>query len=301
MTMKLDWLKGCATALVTPFRTDLSLDEDCFRRLATRQIDGGVKLLVPCGTTGESVTMTETERLRVIEITIEVARDKNAKVIAGVGSNNTSATIEFTKKAQQLGADAVLVVAPYYNKPTQEGLYQHFKAIAESVPGLPVMLYNVPGRTSSNISAQTTLRLAQDCENIVATKEASGNFSQVMEIILGKSPNFAVFSGDDASTIPLIALGADGLVSVASNEIPELMCQMTTAAIDGDFKRAREIHYRIFPLIEANFIESSPAPLKFVMKEMNLLAEVLRLPLVPVTENSRQALRKVVSDLNLSS
>jgi 4-hydroxy-tetrahydrodipicolinate synthase len=299
MTIKLDWLKGCATALVTPFRADLSLDEDRFRGLVTRQIDGGIKLLVPCGTTGESVTMTEVERLRVIEITVEIARTKNAKVIAGVGSNNTAATIEFTKKARHLGADAALVVAPYYNKPTQEGLYQHFKAIASSQPDLPLMLYNVPGRTSSNISAQTTLRLAQDCENIVATKEASGNYSQVMEIIRDKAPNFAVFSGDDASTIPLIALGAAGLVSVASNEIPQLMCEMTTAAISGDFKTAREIHYSIFPLLEANFIESSPAPLKFVMREMNLLEEVLRLPLVPVMETSREVLRKVLSDLNL--
>lgn len=300
MTMKIDWLKGCATALVTPFGADSSLDEECFRRLVARQIEGGVKLLVPCGTTGESVTLTEAERLRVIELTIEVARSKDAKVIAGVGSNNTAATIEFTKKAMQLGADAALVVAPYYNKPTQEGLYQHFKAIAESAADLPVMLYNVPGRTSSNISAQTTLRLARDCENVIATKEASGNLTQVMEIIADKPADFAVFSGDDASTIPLIALGANGLVSVASNEIPELMCEMTEAALIGDFVKAREIHYQIFPLLEGNFIESSPAPLKFVMKEMNLLPEVLRLPLVPVTENSRQSLLKIIADLNLS-
>ncbi|MEP6924859.1 MAG: 4-hydroxy-tetrahydrodipicolinate synthase, partial [Pyrinomonadaceae bacterium] len=221
-------------------------------------------------------------------------------VIAGTGGNNTAATVEFTRKAKLAGADMALVVAPYYNKPTQEGLYQHFKAIADAVPDFPIMLYNVPGRTCSNISAETTLRLAGDCENIVATKEASGNFPQVMEIIRGKQPDFAVFSGDDASTIPLIALGADGLVSVASNEIPELMCELTEAALTGDFVKAREIHYRIFPLVEANFIESSPAPLKFVMKEMNLLEEILRLPLVPVTQNSRQMLRKIVADLNLS-
>ena len=300
MTMKIDWLKGCATALVTPFKSDLNLDENCFRRLVERQIEGGIKLLVPCGTTGESVTMTEAERLRVIEISVEVARRKNARVIAGVGSNNTAATVEFTKKAKQLGADAALVVAPYYNKPTQEGLYQHFKAIANSQPDLPMMLYNVPGRTSSNISAQTTLRLAEDCQNVVATKEASGNFTQLIEIVRGKSADFAVFSGDDASTIPLIALGADGLVSVASNEIPELMCEMTAAALTGNFIKAREIHYHIFPLVEGNFIESSPAPLKFVMSEMNLLSEVLRLPLVPVTESSRQVLRKVLADLNLT-
>lgn len=298
--MKLDWLKGCATALVTPFRKDLTIDEDCFQRLVERQIDGGVKLLVPCGTTGESVTMSEAERLRVIELTIEVARAKGAKVIAGTGSNNTAATIEFTKKAQGLGADMALVVAPYYNKPTQEGLYAHFKAIADAVPDLPVMLYNVPGRTASNISAQTTLRLANDCANIAATKEASGNLSQIMEILRERPADFAVFSGDDVVTLPLISLGADGLVSVASNEIPDLMSAMVNAALDGNFNKAREIHYKTLPLMEANFIESSPAPLKFVMSEMGLLEETLRLPLVPVTDKSREVLRKIWQELRNS-
>ncbi|HEX9928513.1 MAG TPA: 4-hydroxy-tetrahydrodipicolinate synthase [Pyrinomonadaceae bacterium] len=328
MTMKIDWLRGCATALVTPFRADLSVDEDCFRRLVERQIEGGVKLLVPCGTTGESATMSEEERLSVIRVTVEVVRAKSAetridnaefisemshdlsvddaktevgklipRVVAGTGGNSTSATVEFTKKAQDLGINMALVVAPYYNKPTQEGLYQHFKTIAEAAPDLPIMLYNVPGRTASNISAETTVRLARDCENIVATKEASGNLSQIMEIIKNRLANFAVFSGDDAVTLPLIALGADGSVSVASNEIPELMSQMTNAALDGDFAKAREIHYRILPLMEANFIESSPSPVKFVMKEMGLLEETLRLPLVPVTDKSREILRSVLREI----
>lgn len=297
--MKIDWLKGCATALVTPFHKDLSIDEDCFQKLVARQIDGGVKLLVPCGTTGESVTMSESERLRVIELTVEVAKSKNAFVIAGVGTNNTAATIEFTQKAEKLGVSAALVVAPFYNKPTQEGMYAHFKAIADSAKDLPMMLYNVPSRTASNISAGTTLRLASDCANIVSTKEASGNLSQVMEILQNRAENFTVFSGDDATALPLISLGADGLVSVASNEIPDLMSQMTNFALYDNFEKAREIHYKVLGLMEANFIESSPAPLKFVMSQMNLLEENLRLPLVPVTESSRKVLLEVLSKLNL--
>ena len=328
MTQKIDWLRGCATALVTPFREDLSVDEDCFRRLVERQIESGVKLLVPCGTTGESATMSEEERLEVIRLTIEVARAKSAetrlenaefiletsdnppvdearaelrklipRVVAGTGGNNTAATIEFTQKANEIGVNMALVVAPYYNKPTQEGLYQHFKTIADSVPDLPIMLYNVPGRTASNISAETTLRLARDCENVVATKEASGNLSQIMEILREKPENFKVFSGDDAVTIPLIALGAEGLVSVASNEFPVLMSQMVEAALENDFAKARKIHYSILPLMEANFIESSPAPCKFVMKEMGLLEENLRLPLVPVTEKTGEILRSIIGQI----
>lgn len=299
MTTEFEWIKGCATALVTPFRADLSLDEDCFARLVERQLDGGIKLLVPCGTTGESVTMDEAERLRVIELTIEIAKKKAGKVIAGTGSNNTAAAIKFTRKAQALGADAALLVAPYYNKPTQEGLYQHFKIIADSVPELPVMLYNVPGRTAANISAETTVRLANDCENIVATKEASGNFSQVMEIINDKPADFLVLAGDDASALPLIALGANGLVSVASNQVPDLMSSLVNAALTGDLAAARKIHYRLLPLMEANFIESSPAPLKFVMKEMNLLEENLRLPLVPITVESQKKMRQIIRSLDL--
>lgn len=297
MTMNLTWLKGCATALVTPFRKDGSVDEECFRDLVERQISNGVRILVPCGTTGESVTMNEDERLRVIRLAVETARKHKARVIAGTGSNNTAATIDFTRKARLAGADMALVVAPYYNKPTQEGMFAHFSEIANSVKGFPIMLYNVPGRTSSNISADTTLRLADACANIVATKEASGNFSQIMEIIRLRPKNFRVFSGDDMTTIPMIAVGADGLVSVCSNEIPKETSQMVNAALDGGYSKARRIHYRILELMEANFVEASPAPCKFVMKEMGLLEENLRLPLVPVTASTRKTLKKILSEL----
>jgi len=296
MTMKLDWLRGCATALVTPFKTDGSIDEERMRALVDRQINGGVKLLVPCGTTGESATMTEEEDARVIGMTIDVARGR-AKVIAGAGSNSTASAIEYSKRARELGADAVLQVAPWYNKPTQEGLYAHFRAIAEAVPDMPIMLYNVPGRTSSNIAAQTTLRLARDCENIVAVKEASGNLSQIMEILRDRPKGFAVLSGDDAVTLPLIALGAEGIVSVASNEIPDFMSQMTNFALDGKWDEARALHYHLLPLMEVNFIESSPGPVKAAMAIMGLLEENFRLPLVPITEKSRARVREVLVEL----
>ncbi len=299
MTSRLDWMRGCATALVTPFRKDGSVDEECFSSLVERQIKGGVRLLVPCGTTGESVTMSDAERLNVIKLTVAAATGKKAHVIAGTGSNNTAATIDFTRRAREAGADAALVVAPYYNKPTQEGMYSHFGEIAKSVKGFPIMLYNVPSRTSSNISAETTLKLAAKFDNIVATKEASGNYSQVMEIIQNRPRNFRVFSGDDASAVPLIALGADGLVSVCANEIPKETVKMVDLALNGSFHFARRIHYKFLPLIEANFMESSPAPCKFVMKEMGLLEENLRLPLVPVTAAARTKLKSVLKKLKI--
>jgi 4-hydroxy-tetrahydrodipicolinate synthase len=268
------------------------------RALVDRQINGGVQLLVPCGTTGESATMTEEEDARVIATTIEVARGR-AKVIAGAGSNSTASAVEYSRRARDLGADAVLQVAPWYNKPTQEGLHAHFSAIANAVPQTPVMLYNVPGRTSSNITAATTLRLARDCENIVAIKEASGNLSQIMEILRERPANFSVLSGDDAVTLPLIALGGDGIVSVASNEIPDLMSQMTNLALEGKWEKAREVHYRILPLMEVNFIESSPGPVKAAMAIMGLLEENFRLPMVPITEKSRERIREVIAELGL--
>jgi 4-hydroxy-tetrahydrodipicolinate synthase len=298
MTMKIDWMRGCATALVTPFKTDGAFDEDRMRALVDRQINGGVRLLVPCGTTGESATMTEDEDARVIAATIDVARGR-AKVIAGAGSNSTASAVEYSQRARDLGADAVLQVAPWYNKPTQEGLYAHFRAIANAVPEMPIMLYNVPGRTSSNIAAQTTLRLARDCENIVAIKEASGNLSQIMEILRERPANFSVLSGDDAVTLPLIALGGEGIVSVASNEIPDLMSQMTNLALEGKWDEARELHYRILPLMEVNFIESSPGPVKAAMAIMDLLEENFRLPMVPITAKSRERVRNVIAELGL--
>lgn len=299
MTMKINWMRGCATALATPFRKNGSIDDECFRSLVERQVKGGVKLLVPCGTTGESATMDEAERLHVIRMTVEVARRLKAHVIAGTGSNNTSAVIDFTRKAREAGADAALIVAPYYNKPTQEGMFAHYSEIAKSVKGFPIMLYNVPSRTASNISAETTLRLAEKHENIVATKEASGNYSQITEIIRNRPRNFKVFSGDDASALPLIALGADGLVSVCANELPKETSRLVEKALDGAFTAARKLHYQILPLIEANFIEASPAPCKFVMKEMGLLEENLRLPLVPVTADTRKLLSGIIKELKM--
>src|SRR6476620_4370525 len=218
MTMKIDWMRGCAT-------------------------------------------MTEEEDARVIATTIEVARDR-AKVIAGAGSNATASAVEYSQRARDLGADAVLQVAPWYNKPTQEGLYAHFRAIANAVPEMPIMLYNVPGRTSSNIAASTTLRLARDCENIVAVKEASGNLSQIMEILRERPEGFRVISGDDSLTLAIIALGAEGVISVASNEVPELMSRLVELALVGKWSEARELHYRLLPLMDVNFIESSPGPVK---------------------------------------
>ena len=297
MMMKLDWLRGCGTALVTPFKKNGSIDDECFKSLVERQITNGVKILIPCGTTGESVTMSDDERLHVIKMTIEIAHALKAKVIAGTGSNNTAATIDFTRKVRELGADAALIVAPYYNKPTQNGLFAHFAEIAKSVKKFPIMLYNVPSRTASNISAETTLRLANEFENIAATKEASGNFSQIMEIIAMRPKNFKVFSGDDATTLPLISIGADGLVSVCANEIPKETARMVEKALDGAWTSARRIHYKILPLMETNFIEASPAPCKFVMSEMNLLEENLRLPLVPVTEPTREKLKDIIKSL----
>jgi 4-hydroxy-tetrahydrodipicolinate synthase len=295
MTNKLDWMRGCATALVTPFTADGAIDDDALTRLIEYQLAGGVKLLVPCGTTGESATMTEEEDQHVIKRTIDLARDR-ARVIAGTGSNSTAAAIVNSKIAKDLGADAVLVVAPFYNKPTQQGLYAHFRAIAVD---LPIVIYNVPGRTSVNISADTTLRLARDCANIVAVKEASGNLSQIMEILRDRPDGFRVLSGDDAITFPIIALGADGLISVASNEAPELMARMVDLALAEKWDEARKLHYRLLPLMEVNFIESSPGPVKAGLAMMNLIGENYRLPLVPIEEKSRARLREVMSELGL--
>src|SRR5829696_3852634 len=298
MTLQLDWLRGCATALVTPFKADGAVDEKRLRDLIEYQIAGGVRVLVPCGTTGESVTMSDEENRLVISTTVELARGR-AKVLAGTGSNSTAVTIARSEAARSLGVDGVLTVAPYYNKPTQEGLYAHFRAIAESVSDLPVVIYNVPGRTSSNISPETTLRLARDVQNIVAVKEASGNLSQIMEILRGRPEGFRVISGDDALTLAMIALGAEGLISVASNEAPEMMSQLNDLALAGNWDEARALHYRLLPLMEANFIESSPGPVKAAMALMGLLEENLRLPLVPVQEKTRARLREVLIETGL--
>lgn len=300
MTMRVDWLTGCATALVTPFTAKGAVDEARMRALLERQLAGGVRLLVPCGTTGEGATLTDDEQRRVIALTVEVARGR-ARVIAGVGSNSTAVTVERARAAKADGSDAVLVVAPYYNKPTQAGLAAHFTAVAEAVPGLPVVLYNVPGRTASNVAATTTLQLAREVPNIAGIKEASGDFAQMMAILRDRPQGFRFLSGDDAVTLPLIALGADGIISVVSNEVPDLMVRLTELALAGDFAGARALQYRLLPLMEANFIESNPGPVKAAMALMGLVEEQLRLPLVPVQEKTRARLAEVLTELGLHS
>jgi 4-hydroxy-tetrahydrodipicolinate synthase len=294
VTTNVDWLRGCGTALVTPFTKAGAVDETTFAKLVERQIAGGIKLLVPCGTTGEAVTMSDAEQARVIAITVTVAKGR-ARVLAGVGSNATDTTLARARAARDAGADGVLVVAPYYNKPTQAGLIAHFRAVAEAVAGLPVVLYNVPGRTSSNIAAPTVLTLAREVATIVGVKEASGDFAQIMAILKDRPAGFRVLSGDDAVTLPLMALGGDGIISVASNEMPDLMVRLTEAAACGDWQTARQIHYRLLPLMEANFIESNPGPVKAAMKIMGLLEEHVRLPLVPVQEQTRARMREVLA------
>jgi 4-hydroxy-tetrahydrodipicolinate synthase len=296
MSMQVDWLQGCATALVTPFTAQGALDEARLRALVARQIDGGVRLLVPCGTTGESATLSSDEQQRVVALTLETAKGR-ARVIAGAGGNATAAVVARVRALQDLGVDAALVVTPYYNKPTQAGLAAHFSAVAEAVPGLPVVLYNVPGRTGVNIEAATVLALAREVENIVAVKEASGNVAQIMAILRDRPAGFRVLSGDDQLTLALMALGAEGIISVVSNEVPDLMARLTDLALAGDWNGARALHYRLLPLMDGNFLESNPGPVKAAMALMGLLEERFRLPLVPVQEKTRARLREILHDV----
>jgi 4-hydroxy-tetrahydrodipicolinate synthase len=287
---------GTGTALVTPFRTDGSLDEGTLRRLIQRQIDAGVDFLVPCGTTGESPTLTHEEHVRVVEIAVGLAKGK-VPVLAGAGGYNTAEVIAMARELAELGADGFLSVTPYYNKPTQEGLFQHYRAIAEAVP-LPIILYSVQGRTGVNIEPATVKRLSQ-IENIVGIKEASGNVSQMAAILNAVPEEFIVLSGDDAITLPLISLGGRGVISVVSNEIPGEMSRLTRAALQGDFRTAREIHRRYHPLMEINFVESNPGPVKAAMAEMGLLESVWRLPLVPPKAENQARIRAVLESLEL--
>lgn len=291
--------RGCGTALVTPFAADQSLDEPAYRKLIRFQIEQGIDFLVPCGTTGETPTLTPVEHLRLIQIAVEeaAAAPRKVPVLGGAGGNNTAHVAELARQLELLGVDGVLSVAPYYNKPTQEGLYQHFAAVAAAVK-IPVVLYNVPGRTSSNLEAATVLRLAA-IPNIVAVKEASGNLNQMAAILAAAPAGFAVLSGDDAFTLPLIALGGQGLVSVASNEIPGPMTRMVKLACDGDFADARALHFKYLPLMEVNFIESSPGPVKCALARMGYCLERYRLPMVPVSAASHQRIEAVMKALGL--
>ncbi len=293
--MRTTWT-GVGTALVTPFTKSGALDEAAVRRLGRRQIDAGVHFLVPCGTTGENPTLSLAERIRIVEILVDEAKGR-VPMLAGAGGYDTKEVIHLAREMQKAGASGLLSVTPYYNKPTQEGLYQHYKAIAESTP-LPIILYNVPGRTACNIEPATVVRLAA-IPNIVGVKEASGNVSQMCDICRAAPFDFIVLSGDDALTLPLMAIGGRGIISVASNEIPAEMVQMVEAAERGDFAAARAIHARILPLMQINFVESNPGPVKAAMVDMGLVEESYRLPMVPPRHESREKLRAVLRELNL--
>jgi 4-hydroxy-tetrahydrodipicolinate synthase len=282
--------------LITPFKADGSVDEKALRRLVDFQIDGKVDMLLPCGTTGEGATLDADETDRVVEIVIEQSK-RRVPVIVGAGSNSTAKAIDGARRAKKLGADGVLSVGPYYNKPTQQGYYEHFKAIAESAD-IPIIVYNVPGRTSGNIEAKTMLRLAE-IPNIVAVKEASGNLGQIMDIIREAPKDFRVLSGDDAMALAVIALGGHGVVSVVSNQTPAMMSALINAALEGNFSKARELHYKLLPLMNANFLESNPIPVKAVMAMMGLIEENYRLPMVPITPPNREKLARIVEELGV--
>jgi 4-hydroxy-tetrahydrodipicolinate synthase len=290
-------LRGCGTALVTPFKQDGSVDETALRGLVAWQVESGIDFLVPCGTTGETPTLTHDEWLRVIDITIEVAAGR-VPIMAGATSNNTREAVAKAKEiSARRGVDFVLTATPYYNKPTQEGIYQHFKAIAEAGEK-PLMLYNIAGRTGTNIETPTLLRLAE-IPNIIAVKEASGNIAQIAEVCGSLPEHFLVFSGDDAITLAVIGLGGAGIVSVCSNEIPAEMARMARAALANKWDTAREIFRKYLPLMQANFIESNPGPVKAALAMMGRIEEIYRLPLVPMKKDTRAKLERVVSELGL--
>ena len=288
---------GCGTALVTPFKRDGSLDEAGVSRLAKRQIDAGIHFLVPCGTTGEVPTLTDEEQVRVVELVVKEAKGR-VPVLAGAGGYNTHEVIEAGRRMRAAGANGILSVTPYYNKPTPEGLFQHYKAIAEGV-GLPIIVYNVPGRTGCNVDPATLTRLAT-IPNVVGVKEASGNVTQMCEICAAVPGEFIVLSGDDALTLPLMAVGGRGIVSVASNEIPGEMSRMVEFAERGDFAAARAEHQRLLPLMQINFVESNPIPVKSAMASLGLLEEVYRLPMVPPRPASKQKIEAVLNQLGIT-
>ncbi len=287
---------GCGTALVTPFQKDFSLDEEALRRLVQRQIDGGINFLVPCGTTGESPTLSHEEHLRVVAIVLEEAKGK-VPVLAGAGGYDTRKVIEVAREVERMGADGILSVTPYYNKPTQEGLYHHYKAIAEAT-SLPIILYNVPPRTNVNIDP-ATLRQLSEIENIIGVKEASGSISQITKVIQHVPEDFIVLSGDDSLTLPLVAMGGRGIISVASNEIPAEMTRLAQLCLSGDFAAARAMQRQWLPLLEVNFIETNPTPVKAAMAQMGLLEPVWRLPLVPPRVENLAKIRTVLESLAL--
>jgi 4-hydroxy-tetrahydrodipicolinate synthase len=291
-------LRGTGTALVTPFRQDGSIDEPALRSLVAWQIESGIDFLLPCGTTGETPTLDQDEWIRVVNITVEVAA-KRVPIIVGATSNSTRDAVQKAKIVAALpGVDAILTASPYYNKPTQEGQYQHFKAIAEAVDK-PVVLYNVPGRTGANIEPATLGRLAE-IPNVVAVKEASGNLTQICELFNYVPEHFTVMSGDDAVTVPMMSLGAMGVISVVSNIVPREMSELSHAALANDWASARRVHRKLLPLMKASFIESNPLPVKAALAMMGRIEEVYRLPLVPMKKDTRAKLEEVVNELGLA-
>ena len=289
--------EGSHVALVTPFDSEGRIDEDAYRALIRRQIKGGTKGLVPCGSTGEAATLTHEEFRRALVIALEESRG-DVPVMAGVGTNATWKAVELAREAESLGADALLVLAPYYNKPTQEGLHAHFRVVARETR-LPVMLYNIPGRTGVNVAPATIARVAKDCPNVVAVKEAAGSLDQVSEILALTPPSFTVMSGDDSLTIPMMAVGARGVVSVLANVAPKETQALCDAFHRGEIKKARALHLKLFPLIKALFVETNPIPLKAALAMMGLCRAEPRLPLTTLSAGARPALRKALKDLRL--
>jgi len=296
MSIDISKFKGTTVALITPFNRDFTVDEGKLRFLVDWHVEQGTDVILACGTTGESATLSHDEHHHVLDVVIEHAAGR-VPVLAGAGSNSTAEAVSLTQHASRTGADAILSVGPYYNKPTQKGYFEHFKAIAESTDK-PIILYNVPGRTAGNISSDTTLQLAE-IPNIIGIKEASGNMSQIMAIIRNRPADFLVLSGDDALTLPMLALGADGVISVVANQAPALFHDMVHAALSGNWDKARELHYKLLPLMEFNFCESNPIPVKTACAMMGLVEDVVRLPLVPMTDANKEKMRHLISELGL--
>ena len=294
--MTQDW-SGCGTALVTPFTAGGAVDEPAVQRLAARQIDAGVHFLVPCGSTGESPTLARAEQRRVVELVVNTAAGR-VPVLAGAGGYDTRDVIDLVADMRRAGADGILSVTPYYNRPTPEGIYQHYRAIAESTP-LPIVVYNVPGRTGCNVDVGTLCRLA-DIPNIVGVKEASANMPQMCEICRAVPTGFSVLSGDDLFTVPLLSVGGSGVISVASNEAPEEMSRLVSVALNGDFDTARQLHTRLLPLMQVNFIETNPIPVKAAMAHLGLLELHYRLPMVPPRPDSLAQIVQVLDALGIT-
>lgn len=280
--MNIGKLKGTGVALVTPFHKDGSIDFKSLRKLIDRVIDGGVEYLVPLGTTGESVTLTKDEKRAVIDMVVEVNEDR-VPIVLGLGGNNTQEILHSMEDTDFTHIDAILSVSPYYNRPSQRGIYQHYKLIANSAP-VPVILYNVPARTGSNMDAETTLELAHDIKNIIGIKEASGNIEKAMKIIKNKPKDFLVISGDDALALPIIACGGDGVISVYANAVPKDFSEMIRYSLEGNFEKARKLHYKHIDMMHAIFVDGNPAGVKGLLSVMNICSEYLRLPLVHVTK-----------------